>query len=247
MDMISKIDSYLISEKYEELINKTKNVINKIVESRQDIVENVFNYEDECNIYVPVHFERIINNIKNRLHIKKTFFIDITPLDVYKLLDNAFEYLTNYSNQAKPNELFQLLWMWNLSPTILLTKHHFNKKGILLLIEELTYNYKKAIVNPGEMVGLIAAQSIGEPTTQMTLNTFHFAGVASKSNVTRGVPRIEEILSLSENPKQPSVTIRLKEEEEMNQSKALELKYTLEYTCLKDVTNSVSICFDPKI
>ena len=51
------------------------------------------------------------------------------------------------------------------------------------------------------MVGIIAAQSIGEPTTQMTLNTFHFAGVASKSNVTRGVPRIEEILSLSENPK----------------------------------------------
>ena len=46
------------------------------------------------------------------------------------------------------------------------------------------------------MVGMIAAQSIGEPTTQMTLNTFHFAGVASKSNVTRGVPSIEEILSL---------------------------------------------------
>ena len=51
------------------------------------------------------------------------------------------------------------------------------------------------------MVGMVSAQSIGEPTTQMTLNTFHFAGVASKSNVTRGVPRIEEILSLSENPK----------------------------------------------
>ena len=64
---------------------------------------------------------------------------------------------------------------------------------------------KNAIVAPGEMVGMIAAQSIGEPTTQMTLNTFHFAGVASKSNVTRGVPRIEEILSLSENPKNPSV------------------------------------------
>ena len=54
--------------------------------------------------------------------------------------------------------------------------------------------YKKSIISPGEMVGMIAAQSIGEPTTQLTLNTFHFAGVASKSNVTRGVPRIEEIL-----------------------------------------------------
>ena len=49
------------------------------------------------------------------------------------------------------------------------------------------------------MVGILAAQSIGEPTTQMTLNTFHLAGVASKSNVTRGVPRVEEILSLSDS------------------------------------------------
>ena len=63
------------------------------------------------------------------------------------------------------------------------------------------------------MVGVIAAQSIGEPTTQMTLNTFHFAGVASKSNVTRGVPRIEEIFSLTENPKNPSLTIYLNENE----------------------------------
>ena len=45
------------------------------------------------------------------------------------------------------------------------------------------------------MVGIIAGQSIGEPTTQLTLNTFHLAGVASKSNVTRGVPRIEEIIA----------------------------------------------------
>tara|TARA_B100000424_G_C22941226_1_gene500887 strand:- start:1837 stop:3741 length:1905 start_codon:yes stop_codon:yes gene_type:complete len=230
-----------------ELASKTKQVINKIIKSRSEVAKNVFNNEDEINIYIPVHFERIINNIKNRLHIKKTFFIDITPMDVYKKFDKAYEYLTNYSGKAKPNKLFELLWCWSLSPTVLLTKHHFNKKGITLLVEELIHNYKKAIVNPGEMVGLIAAQSIGEPTTQMTLNTFHFAGVASKSNVTRGVPRIEEILSLSENPKQPSVTIRLKNDDEMNQSKALELKYKLEYTCLKDVTNSVSICFDPKI
>jgi DNA-directed RNA polymerase II subunit RPB1 len=95
------------------------------------------------------------------------------------------------------------------------------------------------------MVGMIAAQSIGEPTTQMTLNTFHFAGVASKSNATRGVPRVEEILSLSENPKKPSVTIHLKQNERDNIEKAQELKYSLEYTSLRDVVQSVSICFDP--
>ena len=97
------------------------------------------------------------------------------------------------------------------------------------------------------MVGMIAAQSIGEPTTQMTLNTFHFAGVASKSNVTRGVPRIEEILSLSENPKNPSVTIKLKKEDETKLEKAQEIKYDLEYTNLRDITEVVSICFDPNL
>ena len=80
-----------------------------------------------------------------------------------------------------------------------------------------------------------------------TLNTFHFAGVASKSNVTRGVPRIEEILSLSENPKNPSVTIKLKKEDETKLEKAQEIKYDLEYTNLRDITEVVSICFDPNL
>ena len=56
-------------------------------------------------------------------------------------------------------------------------------------LETIVLDYKRAIVAPGEMVGMIAAQSIGEPTTQMTLNTFHFAGVASKSNVSTFISR----------------------------------------------------------
>ena len=70
----------------------------------------------------------------------------------------------------------------------------FNRKSLIQLLAKIEYYYKKAIVSPGEMVGMIAAQSIGEPTTQMTLNTFHFAGVASKSTATRGVPRRAESL-----------------------------------------------------
>jgi DNA-directed RNA polymerase II subunit RPB1 len=95
------------------------------------------------------------------------------------------------------------------------------------------------------MVGMIAAQSIGEPTTQLTLNTFHMAGVASKSNVTRGLGRIEEILSLSDNPKNPSITVCLKEHENEDVDKAQQYRYVLEYTCLKDIVDTVSVCFDP--
>jgi DNA-directed RNA polymerase beta' subunit len=54
-------------------------------------------------------------------------------------------------------------------------------------------------------VGALAAQSIGEPATQMTLNTFHFAGVGSK-NVTLGVPRLKELINVAKNVKTPALT-----------------------------------------
>lgn len=63
-------------------------------------------------------------------------------------------------------------------------------------------------VHPGEMVGALAAQSLGEPATQMTLNTFHYAGVSAK-NVTLGVPRLKEIINISKKPKTPSLTVFL--------------------------------------
>ena len=78
-----------------------------------------------------------------------------------------------------------------------------------------------------------------------TLNTFHFAGVASKSNVTRGVPRIEEILSLSDNPKNPSVTIYLPEDQGSNRENAQNLIPQIEHTKLSEIVSSVDICFDP--
>ena len=58
------------------------------------------------------------------------------------------------------------------------------------------------------MVGALAAQSLGEPATQMTLNTFHYAGVSAK-NVTLGVPRLQEILGVTRSPRTPGMTVRL--------------------------------------
>jgi DNA-directed RNA polymerase II subunit RPB1 len=120
-----------------------------------------------------------------------------------------------------------------------------NKNVLILIVQTIILFYKKSIVAPGEMVGMVAAQSIGEPTTQLTLNTFHFSGVASKSNVTRGVPRIEEILSLSPKPKNPSLTVYLKPEDEVDREKAQTIQYMLEHTKLRELVKSIEICFDP--
>jgi len=227
-----------------QLISKTNEMILFMIASREEIVINVFKFINETQINIPVHFLRIINNIHNQLNIQSNSMVNITPIELYKMLDDTFNKLTKI-HYAAPTELFKIAYYYYLSPKTLLTVKRFNKKAMVILLETIVVNYQKAIVHPGEMVGMIAAQSIGEPTTQMTLNTFHFAGVASKSNATRGVPRVEEILSLSENPKKPSVSVYLKEGERENIEKAQELKYTLEYTCLRDVVDSVSICFDP--
>ena len=226
------------------LIKKTKKIIDYMIDIRSKLVQHVFNYSDTTTVHVPVHFKRIINNIKNQLNYQMNSIVNITPMDAYRMIEDSYEELKKIFF-SKPTELFRVLYLFYLSPKELLSVHRFNRKGLELLLATINTEYKNALCNPGEMVGMIAAQSIGEPTTQMTLNTFHFAGVSSKSNVTRGVPRIEELLSLSENPKNPSVTVFLHSDQQTNIEKAQELKYELEFTSLKDVTKAVSICFDP--
>ncbi|KAM0672032.1 subunit beta' of DNA-directed RNA polymerase [Ordospora colligata] len=74
----------------------------------------------------------------------------------------------------------------------------------------LVGRYINGLVNPGECVGVLAAQSVGEPSTQMTLNTFHLAGVGAK-NMTLGIPRLREILiTSSKNIKTPIVSVPIK-------------------------------------
>ena len=102
----------------------------------------------------------------------------------------------------------------------------------------------KSWVQPGDQVGIVAAQSIGEPATQMTLNTFHQAGVASKSAVTRGVPRLRECLKVTQNPKATSLTITLKPEYRNNKDKAREVVQDLELTILRNITEKVAIYWD---
>ena len=81
-----------------------------------------------------------------------------------------------------------------------------NEKGIKDLKQEIEQNFHKTLVNPGEMVGILTAQSIGERQTQMTLNTFHSAGLAIKTVVT-GVPKFTELLNATKDAKAKSCHI----------------------------------------
>jgi DNA-directed RNA polymerase II subunit RPB1 len=228
----------------EKTKEKTMFYTDYMIQSRDKIIKNIFNNKSEKIVRVPVAFMHIIQNVIGQQNINANSLVDITMLESFEMIENAFEKLKKI-HFAPPSELFKVLYFYYLSPKDLLLNKRFNKKALEVLLETIILDYKRAIVAPGEMVGMIAAQSIGEPTTQMTLNTFHFAGVASKSNVTRGVPRIEEILSLSASLKNPSLTVYLKSEDETDREKASTIQYMLEHTLLQEVVKSIDICFDP--
>ena len=88
------------------------------------------------------------------------------------------------------------------SSTHLLQEHQLLENELPRLCTHLEITCEKISISPGEMVGVLAAQSIAEPATQMTLNTFHFTGISSK-NITLGIPRLLELLSCTKKPKCP--------------------------------------------
>jgi len=223
---------------------KCRDYIHRMIAARDGIVSSVFRNKNDNMISMPVAFQHIINNVQGNMNLRGNSVVDITPLEAFELVEEYMAKMRRFK-YAPPSELFEIMYYFHLNPRELLYIKRFNRTGLIALLEMVLLKYKQAIVHPGEMVGVIAGQSIGEPTTQLTLNTFHLAGVASKSNVTRGVPRIQEILRLTENPKKPSLMVHLKPIDEDNQERAFKFANMMEYTKLEDVVKSVQICFDP--
>ena len=225
-------------------MKKIRETIDNMIEMRDLIIEHVFNRTDNKNVQMPVSFTHIINNVQAQQQINQNSMVDITPLEAMDMISAGYRQLENLY-YASPTLLFKVMYYYYLSPKDLLLVKRFNRSALSILISVINLQYKRSIVAPGEMVGMVSAQSIGEPTTQLTLNTFHSAGVASKSNATRGVPRIEEILTLSENPKNPSITVYFKEDDGSTPERVQEFIPMIEHTKLAEVVESIEVCFDP--
>jgi len=227
-----------------ETQEKCKKYIDMMIEARDNIVKSIFKNKNENSIKIPVSFQNIIVNIQGQLGLGPASTVDITPMEAFEMIEENFKKMNRFAF-APLTRLFEIMYYFYLSPKDLLVNKRFHRKALTILLETITLKHKEALVHPGEMVGVISGQSIGEPTTQLTLNTFHLSGVASKSNVTRGVPRIEEILRLTKNPKNPSLTVHLKPADELEQDKADNYAIMLEHKKLVDVVKSIQICFDP--
>ncbi|MEM2964799.1 MAG: DNA-directed RNA polymerase subunit A'', partial [Candidatus Bathyarchaeia archaeon] len=115
-----------------------------------------------------------------------------------------------------------------------LVKAALPRRGVDMVVKLVLENYKNALIEAGEAAGIVSAQSIGEPGTQMTLRTFHFAGVREQ-NVTLGLPRLIEIVDARKNPSTPIMTVYLDDEHRKNHSKAEKVALEITHTTLGDV------------
>ncbi len=115
-----------------------------------------------------------------------------------------------------------------------------SKKEFDTIVNNVIESYERSLVEPGEAVGTVAAQSIGEPGTQMTLRTFHYAGVAELS-VTQGLPRLIEIVDARNNPSTPTMNIHLKKEIASNRDEAKRIARDIEMVKVESVASNFSI------
>ena len=140
------------------------------------------------------------------------------------------------SKEAQTNAtlLMNILLRSYLSSKRITEEFKLSEEAFDWLLGEIETRFQQAKTQPGEMVGPLAAQSLGEPATQMTLNTFHHAGVSAK-NVTLGVPRLKEIINVSKNPKTPSLMVFLTGLPAKDAEKCKDVLCQLEHTTLRKV------------
>ncbi|MCD6331292.1 MAG: DNA-directed RNA polymerase subunit A'' [Thermoplasmata archaeon] len=108
------------------------------------------------------------------------------------------------------------------------------EKYLEKIVEKAIEQYNQHLMEPFEACGMVAAQSIGEPGTQMTMRTFHYAGVA-EINVTLGLPRLIEIVDARKDPSTPMMTVYLEGAYRINKEKAKEIANKIEVTRLINI------------
>jgi len=216
--------------------------------------------DDSC--YLPVNMKRLIWNAQKRFRVDTGVTSGsgaaaraasiLSPLDVISQVQALCDRLVvirgmdPLSMEAQYNAtlLFKTMLRSTFASKRVIKDYKLSKDAFNWLLGEVEARFNQALAHPGEMIGSIAAQSIGEPATQMTLNTFHYAGVSSK-NVTLGVPRLREIIDVAASTNTPSLTVFLQPAYARDADAAKQVLNKLEFTTLRSVTERTEIYYDP--
>lgn len=197
----------------------------------------------EASINYPVHIGRILTNAlaDQHLTVPAGSPSDLDPRAALREVSALCAELRPFSGDAALH--WRVIARAALCPKALLARG-VTAATHARVVAAVRARFSEALVHAGEMVGIVAAQSIGEPTTQLTLNTFHQAGVESASRAVRGLPRVKELLSVSKNPKQVILTACLREGFRETIDLARTACDRLETTYLSDVVESSTVYLD---
>ncbi|CAD5117546.1 DgyrCDS6308 [Dimorphilus gyrociliatus] len=233
-------------------LSELENEWRQLCEDRELIRSTIFP-NGESKVVLPCNLERMISNAQKifRVNLRKPSSLHpLRIIEQVKSLSSKFTIVKGedrISKQANENAtiLMNVLVRSTLCSRKVIEEYRLNDDAFDWLIGEIEARFQQAQVQPGEMVGALAAQSLGEPATQMTLNTFHYAGVSAK-NVTLGVPRLKEIINISKKPKTPSLTVYLLGKATHDCEKAKDILCRLEHCTLRKVTANTAIYYDPR-
>jgi len=252
----------LLEDEFDEILNERA----ELYKYERKTVD----FKDESFVCVAVNFERQINNVISDNYLPRNEKTDLDPkyiIEKKKELLNKLEHngvagedkidLERNKDATGP---FRKAFISYLSTKQIMLEYHLKKDAFDDLLKRIEDIYVRSYIQPGEMIGSISAQSIGAPATQMTLNTFHHAGISLK-NVTEGVPRLQELLNVAKNPKTPTMKVHIKSDylndpntvwtkekiEEDRKRLEKELSEQLQFRAFREVVKSYQIWYDPDL
>jgi len=202
---------------------------------------------------LPVNITRIANNAINKTSDSKDLEPDYILKEIKKVLNKENTQLgcqitgdiKKFDDKIAKTSLKICLYEC-FAPKRCIVEYKLNKKTFDEVIKEIKNNFDKNMIEPGEMVGIIASQSMGEGITQMTISSFHTAGLASKGTAVIGTKRLKEILSLTRKMKNPLIYAQLNDEISENKEIANKITSHIRHITFSDIVNKVEIFYDSK-
>lgn len=254
-----------LKSKSSDIWDRCKEHFDKIMNDREFLITKVFRGDKISKITFPIPFERILKNAHERMKSLgvKAMPTDLTPahiLDTIAILKNDLK----IQDTVQGTRFLHILLNLHLSPKHLLFKYNMSLPMFEWVVSEIRRFYIQAIAHAGEMVGIVAAQTIGENSTQLVLDSFHSSGTVAAVKATSGVPRFKELLSVSKNIKTPILTIFLKQDigtifnptesedgtitdprVQQAKERSIKVMQSLEITRLIDILDNSEIYWDP--
>lgn len=228
---------------------------------RQTQMKATLNYLAlNTNYMLPVNINRIIDNTKNSgnkdsilnepEYIIKTIENILLP-DKCRLYSMTEDEMKNNSSPKSIDDklsktAFKYALYEALAPKKCINVYKLSKKQLDSISEQIISSFNRSVVEPGEMVGILGAQSLGEPVTQMVLNAFHNTGIGGLGGANLGVPRMQEVFSLSKNMKAPFMMVYLDKDHREKKDYANKIASYIKFTTIQDLRTNIEIYYDPK-